>query len=331
MTLKELNIGESAVIETVGGQGALRQHFLDMGLIPGEKVTLVKFAPMGDPMELQIHGYALTLRLDDAARINVSPAKTVRVVPAARPEQKVVEHPGLGEGGRYHTKKGENPLPDGTTLTFALAGNQNCGKTTLFNQLTGSNQHVGNFPGVTVDRKSGAIKGHPETEVTDLPGIYSMSPYSSEEIVTRQFLINEKPTGIINIVDATNIERNLYLTMQLMELDTPMVLALNMMDEVRGNGGTIRINQMEAMLGIPVVPISAAKNEGVDELVDHAIHVAKYQERPGRLDFCGEDDHGGAVHRCIHGIIHLIEDHAEDSWHPGAFCRHEAGGGRPPH
>ena len=233
MTLKELNIGESAVIETVGGQGALRQHFLDMGLIPGEKVTLVKFAPMGDPMELQIHGYALTLRLDDAARINVSPAKTVRVVPAARPEQKVVEHPGLGEGGRYHTKKGENPLPDGTTLTFALAGNQNCGKTTLFNQLTGSNQHVGNFPGVTVDRKSGAIKGHPETEVTDLPGIYSMSPYSSEEIVTRQFLINEKPTGIINIVDATNIERNLYLTMQLMELDTPMVLALNMMDEVR--------------------------------------------------------------------------------------------------
>ena len=319
MTLKELNIGESAVIETVGGQGALRQHFLDMGLIPGEKVTLVKFAPMGDPMELQIHGYALTLRLDDAARINVSPAKTVRVVPAARPEQKVVEHPGLGEGGRYHTKKGENPLPDGTTLTFALAGNQNCGKTTLFNQLTGSNQHVGNFPGVTVDRKSGAIKGHPETEVTDLPGIYSMSPYSSEEIVTRQFLINEKPTGII-IVDATNIERNLYLTMQLMELDTPMVLALNMMDEVRGNGGTIRINQMEAMLGIPVVPISAAKNEGVDELVDHAIHVAKYQERPGRLDFCGEDDHGGAVHRCIHGIIHLIEDHAKTAGIPVRFA-----------
>ena len=320
MTLKELNIGESAVIETVGGQGALRQHFLDMGLIPGEKVTLVKFAPMGDPMELQIHGYALTLRLDDAAQINVSPAKTVRVVPAARPEQKVVEHPGLGEGGRYHTKKGENPLPDGTTLTFALAGNQNCGKTTLFNQLTGSNQHVGNFPGVTVDRKSGAIKGHPETEVTDLPGIYSMSPYSSEEIVTRQFLINEKPTGIINIVDATNIERNLYLTMQLMELDTPMVLALNMMDEVRGNGGTIRINKMEAMLGIPVVPISAAKNEGVDELVDHAIHVAKYQERPGRLDFCGEDDHGGAVHRCIHGIIHLIEDHAKTAGIPVRFA-----------
>ena len=320
MTLKELNIGESAVIETVGGQGALRQHFLDMGLIPGEKVTLVKFAPMGDPMELQIHGYALTLRLDDAARINVSPAKTVRVVPAACPEQKMVEHPGLGEGGRYHTKKGENPLPDGTTLTFALAGNQNCGKTTLFNQLTGSNQHVGNFPGVTVDRKSGAIKGHPETEVTDLPGIYSMSPYSSEEIVTRQFIIGEKPTGIINIVDATNIERNLYLTMQLMELDTPMVLALNMMDEVRGNGGTVRINKMEAMLGIPVIPISAAKNEGVDELVDHALHVAKYQERPGRMDFCSEDDHGGAVHRCIHGIIHLIEDHARAAGIPVRFA-----------
>ena len=320
MTLKELNIGESAVIETVGGQGALRQHFLDMGLIPGEKVTLVKFAPMGDPMELQIHGYALTLRLDDAARINVSPAKTVRVVPAARPEQKVVEHPGLGEGGRYHTKKGENPLPDGTTLTFALAGNQNCGKTTLFNQLTGSNQHVGNFPGVTVDRKSGAIKGHPETEVTDLPGIYSMSPYSSEEIVTRQFIIGEKPTGIINIVDATNIERNLYLTMQLMELDIPMVLALNMMDEMRGNGGTVRINKMEAMLGIPVIPISAAKNEGVDELVDHAVHVAKYQERPGRMDFCSEDDHGGAVHRCIHGILHLIEDHAKAAGIPVRFA-----------
>ena len=320
MTLKELNIGESAVIETVGGQGALRQHFLDMGLIPGEKVTLVKFAPMGDPMELQIHGYALTLRLDDAARINVSPAKTVRVVPAARPEQKAVEHPGLGEGGRYHTKKGENPLPDDTTLTFALAGNQNCGKTTLFNQLTGSNQHVGNFPGVTVDRKSGAIRNNPNTEVTDLPGIYSMSPYTSEEIVTRQFIIGEKPTGIINIVDATNIERNLYLTMQLMELDTPMVLALNMMDEMRGNGGTVRINKMEAMLGIPVVPISAAKNEGVDELVDHALHVAKYQERPGRMDFCSEEDHGGAVHRCIHGIIHLIEDHAEAAGIPVRFA-----------
>ena len=320
MTLKELNIGESAVVEAVGGAGALRQHFLDMGLIPGEKVTLVKFAPMGDPMELQIHGYSLTLRLDDAAQITVSAIPTVRLAPKARPAEKMVEHPGLGEGGRYHTKQGERPLPDGTTLTFALAGNQNCGKTTLFNQLTGSNQHVGNFPGVTVDRKSGAIKGHPDTEVTDLPGIYSMSPYSSEEIVTRQFIINEKPTGLINIVDATNIERNLYLTMQLMELDTPIVLALNMMDEVRGNGGTIRINQMEAMLGIPVVPISAAKNEGVDELVDHALHVAKYQECPGRMDFCSEDDHGGAVHRCIHGILHLIEDHAKAAGIPVRFA-----------
>ena len=320
MTLKELNIGESAVVEAVGGAGALRQHFLDMGLIPGEKVTLVKFAPMGDPMELQIHGYSLTLRLDDAAQITVSAIPTVRLAPKARPAEKMVEHPGLGEGGRYHTKQGERPLPDGTILTFALAGNQNCGKTTLFNQLTGSNQHVGNFPGVTVDRKSGAIKGHPDTEVTDLPGIYSMSPYSSEEIVTRQFIINEKPTGLINIVDATNIERNLYLTMQLMELDTPMVLALNMMDEVRGNGGTIRINQMEAMLGIPVVPISAAKNEGVDELVDHALHVAKYQECPGRMDFCSEDDHGGAVHRCIHGILHLIEDHAKAAGIPVRFA-----------
>ena len=320
MTLKELKIGESAVIDAVGGAGALRQHFLDMGLIPGEKVTLVKFAPMGDPMELQIHGYELTLRLDDAAQIEITPAAAAPAAAPARRENKMVEHPGLGEGGRYHTKQGEHPLPDGKTLTFALAGNQNCGKTTLFNQLTGSNQHVGNFPGVTVDRKSGAIKEHPETEVTDLPGIYSMSPYSSEEIVTRQFIIGEKPTGIINIVDATNIERNLYLTMQLMELDTPMVLALNMMDEVRGNGGTIRINQMEAMLGIPVVPISAAKNEGVDELVDHAIHVAKYQERPGRLDFCGEEDHGGAVHRCIHGIIHLIEDHARAAGIPVRFA-----------
>ena len=320
MTLKELKIGESAVIDTVGGEGALRQHFLDMGLIPGERVTLVKFAPMGDPMELQIHGYELTLRLDDAARIAVTPAANAPAAAHARRESKMVEHPGLGEGGRYHTKKGEHPVPEGTTLTFALAGNQNCGKTTLFNQLTGSNQHVGNFPGVTVDRKSGAIKEHPETEVTDLPGIYSMSPYTNEEIVTRQFIIGEKPTGIINIVDATNIERNLYLTMQLMELETPMVLALNMMDEVRGNGGTIRINQMEAMLGIPVVPISAAKNEGVDELVDHAIHVAKYQEQPGRMDFCGEEDHGGAVHRCIHGIIHLIEDHAKAAGIPVRFA-----------
>lgn len=320
MTLKDLNIGETAVVGTVGGEGALRQHFLDMGLIPGEEVTLVKFAPMGDPMELSIHGYELTLRLDDAARIGVTLAKAPAAEKAAAESEKPVEHPGLGEGGRYHTKKGENPLPDGTTLTFALAGNQNCGKTTLFNQLTGSNQHVGNFPGVTVDRKSGAIRNNPNTEVTDLPGIYSMSPYTSEEIVTRQFIIGEKPTGIINIVDATNIERNLYLTMQLMELDTPMVLALNMMDEMRGNGGTVRINKMEAMLGIPVVPISAAKNEGVDELVDHALHVAKYQERPGRMDFCGEEDHGGAVHRCIHGIIHLIEDHARAAGIPVRFA-----------
>ena len=320
MTLKDLNIGETAVVGTVGGEGALRQHFLDMGLIPGEEVTLVKFAPMGDPMELSIHGYELTLRLDDAARIGVTLAKAPAAKKAAAESEKPVEHPGLGEGGRYHTKKGENPLPDGTTLTFALAGNQNCGKTTLFNQLTGSNQHVGNFPGVTVDRKSGAIRNNPNTEVTDLPGIYSMSPYTSEEIVTRQFIIGEKPTGIINIVDATNIERNLYLTMQLMELDTPMVLALNMLDEMRGNGGTVRINKMEAMLGIPVVPISAAKNEGVDELVDHALHVAKYQERPGRMDFCSEEDHGGAVHRCIHGIIHLIEDHAEAAGIPVRFA-----------
>ena len=319
MTLKELQIGKSAIVDAVGGAGALRQHFLDMGLIPGAEVTLVKLAPMGDPMELRIHGYELTLRLDDAAQITVTPTEKTPAVHAPV-DGKMVEHPGLGEGGKYHTKEGEHPLPEDKTLTFALAGNQNCGKTTLFNQLTGSNQHVGNFPGVTVDRKSGAIKGHPETEVTDLPGIYSMSPYSSEEIVTRQFIIGEKPTGIINIVDATNIERNLYLTMQLMELDTPMVLALNMMDEMRGNGGTVRINKMESMLGIPVIPISAAKNEGVDELVDHAVHVAKYQERPGRMDFCSEDDHGGAVHRCIHGIIHLIEDHARAAGIPVRFA-----------
>ena len=319
MTLKELQIGKSAIVDAVGGAGALRQHFLDMGLIPGAEVTLVKLAPMGDPMELRIHGYELTLRLDDAAQITVTPTEKTPAVHTPV-DGKMVEHPGLGEGGKYHTKEGEHPLPEDKTLTFALAGNQNCGKTTLFNQLTGSNQHVGNFPGVTVDRKSGAIKGHPETEVTDLPGIYSMSPYSSEEIVTRQFIIGEKPTGIINIVDATNIERNLYLTMQLMELDIPMVLALNMMDEMRGNGGTVRINKMEAMLGIPVVPISAAKNEGVDELVDHALHVAKYQERPGRMDFCGEEDHGGAVHRCIHGIIHLIEDHARAAGIPVRFA-----------
>ena len=319
MTLKELQIGKSAIVDAVGGAGALRQHFLDMGLIPGAEITLVKLAPMGDPMELRIHGYELTLRLDDAAQITVTPTEKTPAVHAPVAE-KMVEHPGLGEGGKYHTKEGEHPLPEDKTLTFALAGNQNCGKTTLFNQLTGANQHVGNFPRVTVDRKDGTIRSHPEATVTDLPGIYSMSPYSSEEIVTRQFIIGEKPTGIINIVDATNIERNLYLTMQLMELDIPMVLALNMMDEMRGNGGTVRINKMEAMLGIPVIPISAAKNEGVDELVDHAVHVAKYQERPGRMDFCSEDDHGGAVHRCIHGILHLIEDHAKAAGIPVRFA-----------
>ena len=320
MMLDKLEIGQSARITAVGGEGALRQHFLDMGLIPGAEVTLVKFAPMGDPMELRIHGYELTLRLADAGKIEITPVDAIRrtSVPAANCLD--CEHPGLGEGGRFHVKEDEHPLPEETTLTFALAGNQNCGKTTLFNQLTGSNQHVGNFPGVTVDRKSGAIRDYPNTEITDLPGIYSMSPYTSEEIVTRQFIINEKPTGIINIVDATNIERNLYLTMQLLELDVPMVLALNMMDEVRGNGGSIRINEMEAMLGIPVVPISAARNEGVDELVRHAVHVAKYQEKPGRTDFCGMSDHGGAVHRCLHAIMHLIADHAETAGIPVRFA-----------
>lgn len=294
-------------------------------MIPGAEITLVKYAPMGDPMELRIHGYELTLRLADAEKIEIEKKKAAAKAPegksgARADSRKKVEHPGLGEGGRYHVKADEHPLPEGTKLTFALAGNQNCGKTTLFNQLTGSNQHVGNFPGVTVDRKSGSIKGYPQTEITDLPGIYSMSPYSSEELVTRQFIIGEKPTGIINIVDATNIERNLYLTMQLMELDVPMVLALNMMDEVRGNGGSVRINEMEELLGIPVVPISAAKNEGVDELVRHAIHVAQYQERPGRTDFCSQDEHGGAVHRCLHGIMHLIEDHAKAAGIPVRFA-----------
>lgn len=324
MTLKDLEIGKSAMITAVGGEGALRQHFLDMGVIPGAEITLVKYAPMGDPMELRIHGYELTLRLADAEKIEIEKKKAAVKTPEektdTRENRKKVEHPGLGEGGRYHVKEGENPLAEGTLLTFALAGNQNCGKTTLFNQLTGSNQHVGNFPGVTVDRKSGSIKGYPQTEITDLPGIYSMSPYSSEEIVTRQFIIGEKPTGIINIVDATNIERNLYLTMQLMELDVPMVLALNMMDEVRGNGGSVRINEMEELLGIPVVPISAAKNEGVDELIRHALHVAQYQERPGRTDFCSQDEHGGAVHRCLHGIMHLIEDHAKAAGIPVRFA-----------
>ena len=323
-TLRDLEIGETGRITRVGGEGALRQHFLDMGLIPDAEVTLVKYAPMGDPMEVKIHGYELTIRLSDAEQIDLVPVN--RAVSAddeakrRREEQRRYEHPGLGEGGKFHVKAGEHPLPADRTLTFALAGNQNCGKTTLFNQLTGANQHVGNFPGVTVDQKSGPIRNHPNTSVTDLPGIYSLSPYTSEEIVSRQFILNEHPTGIINIVDATNIERNLYLTMQLMELDVPMVLALNMMDEVQGNGGSIHINKMEEMLGIPVVPISAAKNEGIEELIEHALHVAKYQERPGRQDFCSEDEDGGAVHRCIHGIMHLIEDHAEAAGIPMRFA-----------
>ncbi len=321
MTLKDIKIGNSAVVTAVGGEGALRQHFLDMGVLPGAEVTVVKYAPMGDPMELRIHGYELTLRLADAEKIEVKTIDALtQTLGAAEKKRKKTEHPGLGEGGRFHEKATENPLPKDTRLTFALAGNQNCGKTTLFNQLTGANQHVGNFPGVTVDQKSGPIKGHGNTLVTDLPGIYSMSPYSSEEIVTRQFIIHEKPTGIINIVDATNIERNLYLTMQLMELNVPMVLALNMMDEVRGNGGVVDINQMEQLLGIPVVPISAAKNEGVDELIKHALHVAAYQERPQRNDFCDKDEAGGAVHRCLHGIIHLIEDHASAAGIPVRFA-----------
>lgn len=322
MTLKELKIGKTAVIEEVGGEGALRQHFLDMGVIPGARITLIKYAPMGDPMELRIHGYELTLRLADAEQIKVHPLGEAEVEQQEEKKKRSarMEHPGLGEGGKYHVKAEENPLPEHTILSFALAGNQNCGKTTLFNQLTGANQHVGNFPGVTVDQKSGVIKGERETLVTDLPGIYSLSPYTSEEIVSREFILNEKPKGIINIVDATNIERNLYLTMQLMELDVPMVLALNMMDEMRGNGGAVFINEMEEMLGIPVVPISAAKNEGIHELVSHALHVAKYQERPGRMDFCGEKENGGAVHRCIHAIMHLIQDHAVDADIPIRFA-----------
>ena len=321
MTLKDLPIGKTATVTVVGGEGELRQHFLDMGIIPWGTVTMVKYAPMGDPVEVRVHSYELTLRLADAEKIeiqNIRDPEKEEAVP--RKSAKQTEHLGLGEGGIYHDKEHENPLPDSELLTFALAGNQNCGKTTLFNQLTGSNQHVGNFPGVTVDRKDGAIRGYKNTLVTDLPGIYSMSPYSSEEVVTRQFVLDQHPKGIIDIVDATNIERNLYLTMQLMELDIPMVLALNMMDEVRGNGGSIRINEMENMLGIPVVPISAAKNEGIDELVDHAIHVAKYQEPPARQDFCDAEDHGGAVHRCLHSIMHLIEDHAQKAEIPIRFA-----------
>jgi ferrous iron transport protein B len=321
MTLKELTIGKSGRILSVGGEGALRQHFLDMGVIPGAEVTMVKFAPMGDPMELRIHGYELTIRLADAEQITIEPIEAQQET--AQPSKKnhaKHPHPGFGEGGIYHDKKKEKALPEGTKLTFALAGNQNCGKTTLFNQLTGANQHVGNFPGVTVDQKSGAIREHPETEVTDLPGIYSMSPYTSEEIVSRQFILKEKPKGIINIVDATNMERNLYLTLQLLELDIPMVVALNMMDEMQGNGGSVLVNELEQYLGVPVVPISAAKNEGIRELVDHALHVAKYQEQPQQQDFCRMEDHNGAVHRAIHAVMHLIEDHAEKAGIPVRFA-----------
>ena len=329
MTLKELGIGKNAVIKSVGGEGALRQHFLDMGIIPGAEVTLVKLAPMGDPMELQIHGYELTLRLAEADQIEIEEIRERSQTHKRISSVKDSEHPGLGEKGKYHSKEDEDPLPDGEKLTFALVGNQNCGKTTLFNQLTGSNQHVGNFPGVTVDRKSGSIKGYPDTEVTDLPGIYSMSPYSSEEIVSRNFVLDEKPKAIINIVDATNIERNLYLTMQLLEMDIPMIVALNMMDEVTGNHGAIDVNGMEALLGVPVVPISAAKNEGVGELIQHAIHIAKYREHPLKQDFCDKSDHGGSVHRCIHAVIHLIEDHAKAADIPVRFAATKAIEGDP--
>ena len=325
MNLDELEIGQACRIVSVGGDGSLRQHFLDMGVIPDADIQLVKYAPMGDPAEYRIHGYELTLRRDEAREIQVNPLNAAELENhvsqfAPTDDHADTEHPGLGEPGKYHVRATEHPLPDDTTLTFALAGNQNCGKTTLFNQLTGSNQHVGNFPGVTVDRKDGPIKGHPNTNVTDLPGIYSLSPYSSEEIVSRDFILKANPCGIINIVDATNIERNLYLTMQLMELDVPMVLALNMMDEMQGNGGTVRVNEMEEMLGIPVIPISAIKNQGIDELVDHALHVAHFQERPGRMDFCDATEHGGAVHRCLHGIMHLIEDHAQRAHIPVRFA-----------
>lgn len=322
MYLNELKAGERAVVRSVGGEGALRQHFLDMGVIPGVEITLVKFAPMGDPIEFRIHEYELTLRIDDAKKIGIEklPGWESDQHPAVHIPHEPTDHPGLGEGGRYHVRQGEHPLPDSQLLTFALAGNQNCGKTTLFNQLTGSNQHVGNFPGVTVDQKSGSIRGHANTKITDLPGIYSMSPYTEEEIVSREFILREQPTGIINIVDATNIERNLYLTLQLIELDRPMVLALNMMDELTGNGGSVDINAMESLLGIPVVPISAAKGEGIEELVAHALHVAHYQEKPGRMDFCDAESHRGAVHRCLHGIMHLIEDHAKEARIPVRFA-----------
>ncbi|HAW15107.1 MAG TPA: ferrous iron transport protein B [Clostridiales bacterium] len=319
MTLKELQKGQCGLIKTVGGEGALRQHFLDMGIIPGARVEVVKFAPMGDPMEVKVHGYELTLRLAEAERIEIDQCEGADE--ALPPKDKMrAEHPGLGEGGKYHPKGSGDPLPEGTVLRFALVGNQNSGKTTLFNQLTGSNQHVGNFPGVTVDRKDGKIKGHPDTLITDLPGIYSMSPYSSEEIVSRNHVLTEKPHAIVNIVDATNIERNLYLTMQLLQMNIPMVVALNMMDEMRANGATIDINEMEYMLGVPVIPISAAKNQGVDELIDHMIHVAHYREKPLRQDFCDESDNGGAVHRCLHSIAHLIEDHARENSLPIRFA-----------
>ena len=321
MTFKELQIGKSAVIDRVGGEeGALRQHFLDMGVIPGAEVTMVKLAPMGDPMEIQIHGYELTIRLADAQKIDITPIDKRKNQYTGKINAEKTDHPGLGETGKFHQDGDGNPLPKDKVLTFALVGNQNCGKTTLFNQLTGSNQHVGNFPGVTVDRKDGAMRGYPNTVVTDLPGIYSMSPYSSEEVVSRNFVLQEKPTAIINIVDATNIERNLYLTMQLLEMNTPMVVALNMMDEVKENGGYIDVNGMEKLLGVPVVPISAAKNQGIDELVKHAIHVAQYQEKPLRQDFCDGTDHNGAVHRCLHGIVHLIEDHATAAGMPVRFA-----------
>ena len=341
MTLKELAIGKSATIVSVGGEGALRQHFLDMGVIPGAEITVIKYAPMGDPIELLVHGYELTLRLDDASNIEVveipdsvkaqnvhqSGAGVWKDTPDNKGSQgkdphkkQKVAHPGLGEGGKFHPKGSGNPLPDSETLTFALVGNQNSGKTTLFNQLTGSRQHVGNFPGVTVSRKDGVIIGHENTLVTDLPGIYSMSPYSSEELISRDFVLNTKPKAIINIVDATNIERNLYLTIQLLEMGIPVVVALNMMDEVSGNGGSIDVNRMESMLGVPVVPISAAKNQGIHELVEHAIHIAKYQEKPARQDFCDQNDHGGAVHRCIHAVVHLIEDHARLAGIPVKFA-----------
>lgn len=320
MTLCDLGIGKTARLLEVGGEGALRQHLLDMGLIPGAEVTLVKFAPMGDPIELLVHGYELTIRLADARNISIEEIEAPKDTGAPSKSRRSIPHPGLGEGGNYHDKTDEHPLPESETVTFALAGNQNCGKTTVFNRLTGSNQHVGNFPGVTVDRKDGVIKGYPNTKITDLPGIYSLSPYSTEEIVTREFILREKPKAIINVVDASNIERNLYLTMQLMELDVPMVVALNMMDEVRENGGSVLINEMESLLGIPVVPVSAAKNEGIEELISHSYHVAKYQEKPARVDFCSSDDGRSAVHRCIHGIMHLIEDHAKTADIPVRFA-----------